>query len=196
MSESNSATDVEAVAVDTCASCETALPLVSAPDGEASAQWVCAKCGTEMAGLFDPAADEKVLGNVKLALMNFDRASLAAPSRELQNYVAQQKSDDGQFEERRDATRRTVSQSIAVQALDEQYRPQGDPFLAISRDVSRQGIALIHSEPINSGFLALELTSTEGNRLQIVMHATRLREIDGFHEAAGPMVMRMGVDDN
>jgi len=198
MSEASSevATTEEAGTVNSCDSCKTTLPLVAPGAGEAAARWVCAQCGTDTSGLLDTEADEQIAGNVRLSLFPFDRSALAAPSKELLDFVSNLDPTDGQFEERRDTARRNVSQTVAVQALDDQYRPNGDPFLAISVDVSRQGIALIHSEPMASGLTVLELTAGDGKRLQIVMHVCRQSEMNGFHQAAGPMQMRIGADSN
>jgi len=177
-----------------CRSCSALLPLLAAGPSEIAARWICVGCGTETSGFLDLTAQENIADNVRLAAISFDRSSLASPSNKLLQYVTDLQPNSSDFEERRHAGRRTLNQTIAVQPLDDQFRPQAEAFIAVTRDISRQGISLTHSAPITADMVALELTAADGKRVQIVMQVCRRSEVAGFHQVAGPMLMRMGAD--
>jgi hypothetical protein len=62
--------------------------------------------------------------------------------------IAQRSSDDDRRQDNRVAT----SLLIFVQPLDNQFRPQGQPFKAITRDLSANGLGFFHEFPFPTNF--------------------------------------------
>ena len=177
-----------------CDSCGATLPLTAPPEGQTAGSWVCVPCGTPCSGFRNTEADGEIVDNVRPALIPLDRSSISAPSPALVDYVTKLEASNSAVEERRDAARRCVSQTIAVQPVDEQFRPVGSPFLAISRDVSRQGVSLLHSQTVEQDCIVVQLTTGNGTQIQVAMQILRRREMDGFFELAGPLTTRLGAD--
>ena len=81
-----------------------------------------------------------------------------------------------------------------VMPVDDQFRPVGDCFMAVTRDVSRQGIAVVHTNSVEADYLALELACASGKKLQVAMQVARRREVGDYHESAGPFLTKLGTD--
>jgi len=74
--------------------------------------------------------------------------------------------------------------------LDCDFRPQGSPFAAITRDLSMAGLRLFSTRAANSDFLAVELTFPSGQNKQVVLEVYRCKAIGHFYEIAGQIVAR------
>jgi hypothetical protein len=67
----------------------------------------------------------------------------------------------------------------------------GDGFAAVTRDISTRGLALFHLRPVNSPFLAVELTDYDGHKLEAAIQVLRCRKANSFHEIAGKFVTKV-----
>jgi hypothetical protein len=59
--------------------------------------------------------------------------------------------------DRREDVRNLMVVPVLVQTVNESFEPLAPPFGAVTRDISPQGIGLVHTVPIDCEFLALRL---------------------------------------
>jgi hypothetical protein len=63
--------------------------------------------------------------------------------------------------------------------------------MATTRNVSTGGIALIHTRPVTAKHLVVELTTTAGERLQVLVRVLRRRPLGPFCDIAGQFVTKL-----
>lgn len=82
------------------------------------------------------------------------------PPAALVSFVKRQIRDAHSFEgdDRRADERHLMLVPVLVQPVDEQFRSVAEPFAVASRDISRNGIGLVHSEPIRHPLVALRMS--------------------------------------
>ena len=73
---------------------------------------------------------------------------------------------------------------IAV-PLDENRQPCGEPFLALTRNISRGGIAILHSEGVTAPYLLLRIETGRHKAIQTVVQVVRTRSFYQFTEISG-----------
>jgi hypothetical protein len=61
------------------------------------------------------------------------------------------------YPDRRSEMRHLLVVNVLVQPLDENSRPAGESFYAVTRDISTEGVGLIAAEPIPHGLVALQI---------------------------------------
>jgi hypothetical protein len=91
-------------------------------------------------------------------------------------------------DERRSEKRRPVVLNIIAVPLDEDRNPCGEPFLALSRNISRGGIALLHTEMVKSPYLLLRIETLRHEVIQAVVQVVRARNFYQFTEISGRFV--------
>jgi hypothetical protein len=129
-----------------------------------------------------------------MGLLRFDLASLLRPRRELVEFVHRLAAGAPAYAgaERRAEPRWTIVTPVPVQPLDERLRPHGEPFVAISRDVSPGGMALYHLQPVPvKSLLAVELRAPEGDTLQAVLEVVRCRTDGLAFEIGGQFLAKV-----
>lgn len=94
--------------------------------------------------------------------------------------------------EHRDEVRIAVSLPIVTVPVDESLRKTGEGFNAFTRDISSGGLAIYHTRHIAEKFLALEIKTTSGRRLRMLLHVLRCSRVGLFYEIAGRFVSRLG----
>ena len=181
--------------VDKCSDCGAALPLRAPRTDEEPGHWICTECGGSLEALFDTDAAPEIRENVRPAAVDFDRSQLQQPFTAIADFVTRLESQQDSHDEKRAVVRRALGQPVAVMPLDEQFRPIGDCFLAVTRDVSQQGIAVVHTRPVEADYLAVELSCARGNKLQVAMQIVRRRELGDYHESAGPFLTKLGASE-
>jgi hypothetical protein len=77
--------------------------------------------------------------------------------------------------ERRSEPRFAITMSVPTQALDESRCRVGAPFVAITRSISRGGIAFYYTKPIAERFLAMQFRDRDGNTMRAARAAIRNR---------------------
>jgi hypothetical protein len=88
-------------------------------------------------------------------------------------------------DERRREKRRPVVLDVIAVPLDEEHHPCGEPFLALSRNISRGGIALLHTEKVTAPFLLLRIETIRHQVIQTVVKVVRTRSFYQFTEISG-----------
>lgn len=89
--------------------------------------------------------------------------------------------------DRRAIPRCPVSILVKATPLNDQQQPAGEPFTAVTRDISLQGICMHHVAPVQCRYLQLELGDS-GNSQLTVMEVLRCRAVGSFFEIAGRFV--------
>jgi hypothetical protein len=88
-------------------------------------------------------------------------------------------------DERRTDRRKPVVLDIIAVPLGENRQPCGEPFLALSRNISRGGIALLHTENVRAPYLLLRIETTRHQVIQTVVEVVRSRRFYQFTEISG-----------
>lgn len=88
---------------------------------------------------------------------------------------------------RRGEGRRAVLSSVLAEPLDEKLQPAGAPFVALTRNVSRGGIALLYTQPIGARYLALRQPGADGRDMRYI-EVVRSTLIGYGYEIAGRFI--------
>ena len=91
-------------------------------------------------------------------------------------------------DERRAEKRRPVVLNIIAVPLDEDRNPCGEPFLALSRNISRGGIALLHTEMVKAPYLLLRIETLKHEVIQAVVQVIRARNFYQFTKISARFV--------
>ncbi len=92
---------------------------------------------------------------------------------------------------RRAEKRYTVTLPVVAVPLDDAGQPAGEPFEAVTRDVSNRGIALIHTAPVQASYLGLDLMDHQGHKLNAILQVLRCRRVGAYYEIAGQFVAKI-----
>lgn len=88
--------------------------------------------------------------------------------------------------DRRGGDRRPVLSSVLAEPLDDNFKPAGAAIVALTRNVSRGGIALLYTQPIGAKYLAIRQPGIEG-RVRYV-EVVRSKLIGYGYEIAGRFI--------
>jgi hypothetical protein len=77
--------------------------------------------------------------------------------------------------------------------MDQRLRPVDDAFAAMTRDISKSGLCLVHTRAVRAELLAVELSDLQGETMQLVMRLLRCRPTNRFYEIAGAFLVRMAT---
>lgn len=122
--------------------------------------------------------------------IQFDKGTLPDPPRSLVAYVTKLLAEEYGGLQRRGSRRFPVIVPVAAMPLDDEFRPKGTTFAAVTRDLSAAGLCLFSTRAANSEFLAVELTSSSDQTIQVVLQVLRCTAIGRFFEIAGQLVAR------
>lgn len=88
--------------------------------------------------------------------------------------------------DRRGGDRHPVLSSVLAEPLDDNFQPAGTAFVALTRNVSRGGIALLYTQPIGAKYLALRQPGVEGGVRYVEVVRSKL--IGYGYEIAGRFI--------
>jgi hypothetical protein len=88
-------------------------------------------------------------------------------------------------DERRTEKRKPVVLDVIAVPLDAQFRQTGEPFLALTRNISQGGIAILHTEKITAPYLLLRLETHRHEAIQAIIEVVRTRTFYQFTEISG-----------
>lgn len=191
MADADQILEVESDQVVQCVDCSSELPLLHSPDRHQGSTWQCVRCGSCYYGVIDKTRDTEFQNNIKPAHVQFDRSKLEYPPDEVAEFIATLDPEDDGGAEKRTALRQPFTTEVPVFPVNEEYLTIGQPFVALSRDISSKGMSLIHTRAIHAELLAVELDAGSGKRLQLVLRVRRKRVIDRFFQLAGEFVARL-----
>jgi hypothetical protein len=91
--------------------------------------------------------------------------------------------------ERRHNLRYPVTMPVRAVPLDNERMPAGEPFLAVTRDISVGGLCMYHLAVVKSRLLQLELVNSgKGEQLRVVLEIVRCLQTGPLYEIAGRFV--------
>jgi hypothetical protein len=92
--------------------------------------------------------------------------------------------------ERRRDLRYALTIPVRATPLDDLQNPDGEAFLAVTRDISVGGLCMYHLEPVKARYLQLDLASSSGTgeQLQVVLEVVRCHPTGPLYEIAGRFV--------
>src|SRR5688572_27187213 len=107
-----------------------------------------------------------------MKLVKFEAGRMTHPHEQLIEFVQRIAAGLKPYQgpERRSEPRWGVTMPVPAAPLNEHLWPCGPTFLAISRDISTQGMGLYHVRPIEvKSLLGVELRAPQGDTMQAVL---------------------------
>jgi hypothetical protein len=93
--------------------------------------------------------------------------------------------------EERQFPRFKLTVEVWVQPVDANFEPLGEPFTAVSRDISTGGIGLMHTRAIRDKYLWLRLVTHGGGTMNVVVEVLRCRPIGVFYDIGAKFVAKL-----
>ncbi|MGM0486615.1 MAG: PilZ domain-containing protein [Planctomycetota bacterium] len=174
-----------------CTWCGQALPLNLPSSGEPSVTWACTKCDAKYQTSVNPERYSELNDTIRPLNVDVQHAQVQRPPDEIARFVNRLIEPSYQGSEKRSRERYPICIPVVALPLDEKFRPVGDPVVSMSRNLSTDGIALIHNRALKPKYLILELSSNDGTPIQMVLEVLRCRSVGRFFEIAGRFLMRM-----
>ena len=151
-------------------------------------RWVCAGCGATYPSVLDEVSPPEIFENVRPAKFVFDRSRLIQPSEAVAEAITKLAGEPYKGPERRAAPRRSFVAEVPVIPVDDHFRPLGDPFLVLTRDISSRGLSFVHNQAIYTKHLVVELPAGSGKGIQVAVEIVRCRAIGSLYEIGGKFV--------
>lgn len=97
--------------------------------------------------------------------------------------------------DRRSAMRFGATRPVLAHPLDEHFEPSGHPFVALARNLSSEGLALLVPHSCDASFLRLRMTSPTGeDTVEVLLEVGRWVHVGDVVEIAGRFVHSPGGD--
>ena len=182
-----------------CGSCQQKLPLRLTRGDEPAAVWLCAKCNVSFVACCVKEALLKSAHLIRLDERFFDISGspeLCLSERQRAIDLASRRGG-GEISDQRRSER--VSQSLVVPAvrIGAGFVPEGDPFPLLVSNLSREGAGMVHSERIETEYLAIELSPSSQSPIQVILKLVRQRELTPpYYELGGEFLVRLGQSRN
>lgn len=91
--------------------------------------------------------------------------------------------------DRRAAMRFGATRPVLVHPLDERFEPKGSPFVALARNLSREGLALLVPQICDATYLRLKVSNpTEEDVIEVLLEVGRWSRVGDLVEIAGRFV--------
>lgn len=121
--------------------------------------------------------------------LRINRTGVVAPSAELIRFAKEAGAKQRPYEaaERRSEVRRAIAVPVLAQPLDDEGTLVGEPFMAVTRDLSPSGLAMFHTRPVSARRLLVEYSDFIGDSCRAVLEVLRCRSVEGYFEIAGRM---------
>ena len=98
----------------------------------------------------------------------------AAPNEFLSLLCEFTEASENNAKKRRKQSREPRSISLRIQPLDLDFCPDGEPFWAVSRDISAVGLGFVNGEPIQHEFVRIGLFDQTATMIARVSHSTSI----------------------
>ncbi len=93
--------------------------------------------------------------------------------------------------EERQHTRHKLTTKVWVQPIDAAYDPAGDPFYAVTRDISSTGLGMVHTRAVHSPFLRVRFPNRDPGQTDLVLKVVRCGALGLFYDISGEFVGRI-----
>lgn len=125
---------------------------------------------------------------------NLDRDRLVHPPEAIATFIRRLSVRKYAGEEKRGRPRYQVTLPLIVQPVDAEMKPIGEPFRALTRDISTEGVGFYHTRKIDAQFAALEIENAQAGdqgKMQVLVEIRRCFPIhSALFEFGGQFVMR------
>lgn len=132
-----------------------------------------------------------------MILFEFSAQRLEHPPQEIREFMRRLIVQHGQADElcggkeRRSEKRFRITVPVLAKPIGEDLQSAGEPFVAVTKDISTRGLAFLHYEAIESKFLVVRLTDLGGRHLTGAIEVLRCRPLDRFFEVGGKFVTKL-----
>ena len=99
--------------------------------------------------------------------------------------------DEGPVEENRISDRRPIAIPVKIQPLDANHQPVGEPFSAITRNISMGGVGLIANQTINTP-IAEVTCAGQFCQQPFLIHVRYSNQLEDFYLIGGNFVVDWG----
>lgn len=178
-----------------CGHCQGRLPLRMSAAGERGAVWLCAGCSVPFVSICikDRLVDDA--WSVRLDERYFDTDGLPAISNKLRREALKlaERAEAALADDQRRSERVLHSLVVPAVKLDASMNPFGKSFQVMVANISREGVGMVHSGPIDSEYIALKLPLDDDEPIQVVARIVRERELKKpLREFGGEFFVRLG----
>ncbi len=174
-----------------CAECGLMLPLCLPVEGETSRSWACTGCGARYEAVLDKSQPLELIQHVRPYKLAFNLKCNEQVPKAIADFIAQVMPDAYRGPEKRCFERYPIVTPVAAMPLGTGLEPFGASFMALTRNISRSGVALVSTRSVSAPFLAVELPCGPDGAMQVVIQVVRRRPIRCFYEIAGPFLTKM-----
>jgi hypothetical protein len=178
-----------------CAGCGLLLPLYAPGNGARTQRWACAGCDTRYDAVLARDASLELINRIRPHRMPFGPIATGQVSKAISELIARIAPKAYSGPEKRTVERFPFVAPVAVILLSDTMAPVGAPFMVLTRNISRSGIALVSTRPVNTEFCAVALPSAGEETIQFVVQVVRCRPLRSFYEIGGRFVTRMVEPD-
>ena len=112
---------------------------------------------------------------------------LRVPPPELLDFVKRVAAELAPSHDRRGHPRHNFTVQVDVQQLDDDFKPSGEPFEAVTRDLSAIGIGLLHTRPVQSKHLQVTIKASDGPK-RLTVEVLRCESIGRFYDIGAKFV--------
>lgn len=175
-----------------CRGCGLLLPLCLSGDGKRKRSWACAGCGKRYDAFLVEEQPLELIQHVRPCKLSFAHHGVQPPPKAIVDFIARIRPEALRGPEKRGCPRFSVVTPVAVMPLDERLEPVGTPFLVLTRNISRSGMAMVSARAVApAAFLGVELPRSPKESSQVVVHVRRCRPVRSFYEIAGKFLTKM-----
>jgi c-di-GMP-binding flagellar brake protein YcgR len=126
-----------------------------------------------------------------MTIVQFNRDELVLPPKAVAEFLRNLDRNEEPTHERRESERQTAVLEVAVVPVDFELRQCGESFLALSKDISSTGMAIIHTRALASGSVVVELLNRDNSTMQLLAYVVRCVPIRRFYEIGLRFVTRL-----
>jgi len=185
-------TTEQRTAIKRCATCGLTLPLRSPGPRERSMTWICTGCGTSYDAVLESRHAPDCIQHVRPARLRFKLPRDEQFPKAIAEFVAQIVPEMAYAgPQRRAFERYPVVTPIAVMPLGDGLEPSGEAFMAVTRNISKSGLAFACTRALTASYVAVEIPDATREGIQVVLSTLRCRPLRCFYEIAGRFLTRM-----
>ncbi len=126
-------------------------------------------------------------------MLGMNWSNVTEPSPELFRFAeaaaANQRPYDGA--ERRTEVRRSIAVAVLAKPVGIDLTPVGEPFIAVTRDISTNGMAMFYTAPVTAKYLIVEFDDFAGGRCRMFFAVLRCNPVWGYFEIGGTFLNRL-----
>lgn len=88
-----------------------------------------------------------------------------------------------------DETAHPLVLPLSVQPLDSTCQPKGEPFEALTREVSTRGLAFVHQRAVSAPYVSLALKMPSGEERKFLLQVQRCEPAGMYYDVSGRFVV-------